>query len=76
VKTLGDGFMASFTTASAAVDCAIWIERALAQRPGEPISVRIGINAGEPIEEEMTCLGRRSSLPAASQVQRTVVRSS
>jgi class 3 adenylate cyclase/pimeloyl-ACP methyl ester carboxylesterase len=57
VKTLGDGFMASFTTASAAVDCAIWIQRALAQRPGEPISVRIGINAGEPIEEEGDLFG-------------------
>jgi class 3 adenylate cyclase len=51
VKSMGDGFMASFPSVSGAVDCAIQLQRAFASRPGESIRVRIGLNAGEPIEE-------------------------
>jgi len=49
VKTMGDGFMASFGSATRALECAIAIERAFAE--GD-IRVRIGLNAGEPIAED------------------------
>ncbi|MFQ5472718.1 MAG: adenylate/guanylate cyclase domain-containing protein [Dehalococcoidia bacterium] len=55
VKTMGDGFMASFGSATAALECAIAIQRAFAEHNAsadEPIRVRIGLNAGEPISEE------------------------
>jgi class 3 adenylate cyclase len=54
VKTMGDGFMASFAAVTKAVEAAIAIQRAFAQRNeggSEPLHVRIGLNAGEPIEE-------------------------
>ena len=55
VKTLGDGFMASFSSATKALDCAIAMQSAFAERnesAEEPIKVRIGLNAGEPIAED------------------------
>ena len=55
VKTLGDGFMASFSSATRALECAIAIQSAFAERnesAEEPIKVRIGLNAGEPIAED------------------------
>ncbi len=62
VKTMGDGFMASFSSATKALECAIAMQRAFAEwnsaRPStgsgraEVIRVRIGLNAGEPIAEE------------------------
>ncbi len=55
VKTLGDGFMASFPSATKALECAIAMQRAFAEHnegAEEPIRVRIGLNAGEPIAEE------------------------
>ncbi|MDP9237823.1 MAG: adenylate/guanylate cyclase domain-containing protein [Chloroflexota bacterium] len=55
VKTDGDSFMASFTSATKAVECAVALQRAFAQHSeggGEPIVVRMGLNIGEPIEEE------------------------
>lgn len=54
VKTMGDGFMASFSSVAGAVDCAVELQRAFdsaAHAGGEPIRIRIGLNAGEPIEE-------------------------
>jgi class 3 adenylate cyclase len=54
VKTMGDGFMASFSSCARAVECAIALQRAFAQHSetnDEPIAVRVGLNAGEPIEE-------------------------
>jgi class 3 adenylate cyclase len=55
VKHTGDGIMASFPTASGAVECAIEIQRAVAKRneadSETPVSIRIGINAGEPVAE-------------------------
>ena len=59
IKTMGDGFMASFSSPTGAVECAIALQRAfedLHHGPGadagrEPIHIRIGLNAGEPIEE-------------------------
>jgi class 3 adenylate cyclase len=55
VKTMGDGFMASFGSATSALECAIALQRAFAERnesAEEPIKVRIGLNAGEPIAED------------------------
>jgi class 3 adenylate cyclase len=55
VKHTGDGIMSSFTSASAAVECAIAIQRAMnahtAEHPGDLLRVRIGLNAGEPLAE-------------------------
>jgi class 3 adenylate cyclase len=55
VKAMGDGFMASFSSATKALECAIAVQQAFAQRnesAEEPINVRIGLNAGEPIAED------------------------
>ena len=65
VKTMGDGFMASFGSATKALECAVAIQKAfdapetavgaqsLALLSSEtPIRVRIGLNAGEPIAED------------------------
>jgi class 3 adenylate cyclase/pimeloyl-ACP methyl ester carboxylesterase len=57
VKTMGDGFMASFGSVTKSVECAIALQRAFAERVGEPLSVRVGLNAGEPIEEEGDLFG-------------------
>jgi class 3 adenylate cyclase len=55
VKTMGDGFMASFSSATKALECAITMQRVFAEHnesAEEPIKVRVGLNAGEPIAEE------------------------
>jgi class 3 adenylate cyclase/pimeloyl-ACP methyl ester carboxylesterase len=57
VKTMGDGFMASFGSVTKAVECAIALQRAFGEREGEPLSVRVGLNAGEPIEEDGDLFG-------------------
>jgi len=58
VKHTGDGIMSSFTSASAALDCAIDIQRKTAQRQGHsPLRVRIGLNAGEPLAEDDDLFG-------------------
>jgi class 3 adenylate cyclase/pimeloyl-ACP methyl ester carboxylesterase len=57
VKTMGDGFMASFGSVTKAVECAIALQRAFADRGGEPLNVRVGLNAGEPIEEDGDLFG-------------------
>ena len=57
VKTMGDGFMASFGSVTRAVECAIALQRAFAEREGEPLNVRVGLNAGEPIEEDGDLFG-------------------
>ena len=60
VKTMGDGFMASFSSATKALECAIAMQRAFSEHNesvGEPIWVRIGLNAGEPIAEDDDLFG-------------------
>jgi class 3 adenylate cyclase len=67
VKALGDGFMASFSSATRALECAIAMQRAFAehnQTAAEPIRVRIGLNAGEPIAEEKDLYGTAVNLAA------------
>jgi class 3 adenylate cyclase len=54
VKTMGDGFMASFGSVTRAIECAIGLQRAIRDRAaeiGETLAVRIGLDAGEPIAE-------------------------
>jgi class 3 adenylate cyclase/pimeloyl-ACP methyl ester carboxylesterase len=64
VKTMGDGFMASFGSATAAMECAVALQRAFAAWNDErgaaeatQLRVRVGLNAGEPIEEEGDLFG-------------------
>jgi class 3 adenylate cyclase len=68
IKHTGDGIMASFTSASRALECAIAVQRALAQHnesnPDMPIRVRIGLNAGEPVAEEEDLFGTAVQLAA------------
>ena len=67
VKTMGDGFMASFSSATKALECAIAIQQAFAERnesAPEPILVRVGLNAGEPIAEEEDLFGTAVNLAA------------
>jgi hypothetical protein len=66
VKTMGDGFMASFGSVTKAVECAIALQRAFAEREGEPLNVRVGLNAGEPIEEDGDLFGATVILAHAS----------
>ena len=67
VKTMGDGFMTSFSSASKALECAITIQRAFAQHnksAEEPIEVRVGLNAGGPIAEGEDLYGTAVNLAA------------
>jgi class 3 adenylate cyclase len=60
VKTTGDGFMTSFSSATRALESAIAMQRAFAahnQSAPEPILVRVGLNAGEPIAEDEDLFG-------------------
>ena len=71
VKTMGDGFMASFGSVTKAVECAIALQRAFAARSDgdvEPLHVRVGLNAGEPIEEDDDLFG--ASVIAAARICR------
>ena len=55
VKTMGDGFMAAFSSVSEALDAAIAMQRGISaafDASDTPLKIRVGVNAGEPIEEE------------------------
>ena len=67
VKTMGDGFMASFGSATKALECAIAVQQAFAEHnesAAEPIKVRVGLNAGEPIAEDDDLFGTAVNLAA------------
>ncbi|MGA2284726.1 MAG: alpha/beta fold hydrolase [Dehalococcoidia bacterium] len=68
VKAMGDGFMASFSSAARALECAIALQRAFAahddEHPETPIRVRMGLNAGEPIAEDEDLFGTAVILAA------------
>jgi class 3 adenylate cyclase len=67
IKHTGDGIMASFPTASKALACAAAIQTAFAERnetAEEPIKVRIGLNAGEPVAEDEDLFGTAVQLAA------------
>jgi class 3 adenylate cyclase len=68
IKHTGDGIMASFPSASRALECAIAIQRAVAARveehPDILLRVRIGLNAGEPVVEDEDLFGTAVQLAA------------
>jgi class 3 adenylate cyclase len=67
VKHLGDGIMASFDDVPASVVCAITIQRDFAsynEKSKNPILVRIGIHAGEPVEESDDLFGSAVQMAA------------
>jgi class 3 adenylate cyclase len=68
VKHTGDGIMASFVSAAAAVKCATQIQRDLAKHAGNqrdrPVKVRIGAAAGEPVEQHHDLFGCTVQLAA------------
>jgi class 3 adenylate cyclase/alpha-beta hydrolase superfamily lysophospholipase len=67
IKHTGDGIMASFPSASGALDCAVAIQRGveaygrgelgLEGRPSAALAVHVGLNAGEPVAEESDLFG-------------------
>ena len=61
VKHTGDGIMASFASVARGVDCAIAIQQAFDEHnrndPEGAMRVRIGLSAGEPIEEHADIFG-------------------
>jgi eukaryotic-like serine/threonine-protein kinase len=61
VKNQGDGFMLVFPDSRRALECAVAIQRALAEGApveGERVRVRMGMHAGEAIREEGDFFGR------------------
>jgi class 3 adenylate cyclase len=68
VKHTGDGIMASFASVSDAVECAIAIQKAFAthnqENPEITLCLRIGISAGEPVEEYGDLFGNAVQLAA------------
>jgi class 3 adenylate cyclase/pimeloyl-ACP methyl ester carboxylesterase len=72
VKSMGDGFMASFGSAQKAIECAVALQQAMGAlrtphfAPGEGLKVRAGINAGEPIAEDDDLFG--ASVIAAARI--------
>lgn len=68
IKHTGDGIMASFTSASRAVGCAIAIQERFVESAtsdmDSAIQVRIGISAGEPVTEKGDLFGTAVQLAA------------
>jgi class 3 adenylate cyclase len=68
IKHLGDGIMASFVSAAAAVKCASRVQREIARHGREhkdrPLNVRLGIAAGEPVEHHNDLFGCTVQLAA------------
>jgi class 3 adenylate cyclase len=68
IKHTGDGIMASFASIPDAVECAIAIQKAFAAYNQEhaeaPLYLRIGMSAGEPIEEHGDLFGKAVQLAA------------
>ncbi len=57
IKHTGDGIMASFSSASGALQCAVAIQRAVEAQANEHLAVHVGINAGEPLVEDNDLFG-------------------
>jgi class 3 adenylate cyclase/pimeloyl-ACP methyl ester carboxylesterase len=68
IKHLGDGIMATFRSASEALQCAMDIQDGFAARNSEagsePINVRVALNAGEPVSEGSDIYGTSVQLAA------------
>jgi class 3 adenylate cyclase len=60
VKHLGDGIMASFDAASSAIQCADEIQRSFERfnaTNSQPLHIRIGLDAGEPVADSRDLFG-------------------
>jgi hypothetical protein len=68
IKGLGDGFMISFGSVRHGVECALEIQRAIAeyskQNPERKVLVRIGLNTGEVVEEAGDIFGAAVNVAA------------
>jgi class 3 adenylate cyclase len=71
IKHTGDGIMASFPSASGALECAIAVQRGVAEYNAQvgaqglaPLRVRIGLNTGEPVAEDEDLFGTAVQLAA------------
>jgi class 3 adenylate cyclase len=68
VKSLGDGFMVAFASASAALDCVVELQRTLTRQnpaePAEPLRVRVGMHTGNLFALEGDFLGKAVVLAA------------
>jgi class 3 adenylate cyclase len=68
VKSQGDGFMLAFPDPGRALECAVAVQRAFAEREregsGEALRVRIGLHTGEVIAEEGDFYGKNVILAA------------
>ncbi|HKH22129.1 MAG TPA: protein kinase [Solirubrobacterales bacterium] len=68
VKSQGDGFMLAFPDPCEALQCAIDVQRAFAERErdgsGEPLRVRMGLHTGEVISEAGDYFGKNVILAA------------
>ena len=61
VKHTGDGILASFTSVTGAVECALGVQERTA---GESPRIKIGMSAGEPIEQSRDIYGAAVNLAA------------
>jgi class 3 adenylate cyclase len=64
IKHLGDGIMAAFVSAAAAVRCAAQIQQEVARGKQSDLSLRIGAAAGEPVEQANDIFGSTVQLAA------------
>jgi len=68
VKHTGDGIMASFASIARAVECTITIQRAFDDHarsdPATAVRLRIGLSAGEPVEDSRDLFGAAVNLAA------------
>jgi class 3 adenylate cyclase len=68
IKHLGDGIMASFVSAAAAVKCATRVQQEITRQSQDhkdsPIKLRVGIAAGEPVEHHNDLFGCTVQLAA------------
>jgi class 3 adenylate cyclase/tetratricopeptide (TPR) repeat protein len=52
LQWLGDGLMVAFASTADAVRCAIAMQQAAAQQPGERLAIRVGLNVGEVLQQK------------------------
>jgi class 3 adenylate cyclase len=73
VKHTGDGFLVSYTSVARAVECAIGMQRSLEAygraHPDLAVRIRIGISAGEPVEDSDDLFGATVQLASRACAQ-------
>ena len=76
IKTMGDGFMCWFSSASSAIDAAAAMQRKITDHYGDGLRIRIGIHAGSPSRRRTaTSTAPASCGPRASWGKPTAARS-